>query len=65
MQRLHTSDQFKTPAAGIVMGIIGLVLAYLLLSRAFDTASWWQYLGTLLLLVLSVRLISKAIKHNR
>ena len=63
MSRLHTPDQFKTRQARFGMGAIGLVLAYLVLTRALDTASWWQYFGTLLLLVLSIRLIRRGIKN--
>lgn len=47
------------------MGMAGLVLAYLLISRAFDTGSWWQYLGTLLLLILSSQLIVRGIKTKK
>lgn len=61
MSSLHTPDQFKTKPARLIMGIVGLALAYVLGSRALDTASWWQYGGTLLLLILSVRLLIKAI----
>ncbi len=62
MSSLHTPDQFKTKPARIAIGITGLLLTYVLGSRALDTASWWQYGGTLLLLVLSIRLIVKAFK---
>ena len=64
MSSLHTPDQFKSKPARLSMGVIGLFLAYLLGSRALDTASWWQYSGTLLLLVLSIRLIVKGIKSK-
>ncbi len=60
MTSLHTPDQFKTKPARITAGVIGLILAYLLGSRGLDTGSWWQYLGTFLLLALSIRLFVKA-----
>lgn len=63
MSSLHTPDQFKTKPARISAGVIGLILAYLLGSRGLDTGSWWQYLGTFLLLALSIRLIMKAFKN--
>ncbi len=65
MGSLHTPDQFKTRNARIGMGIVGLVLAYLLCTRALDTASWWQYFGTLLLLVIAIRLIVRGIKVRK
>lgn len=65
MTNLRTPDQFKTRPARLGMGIAGLVLAYLLATRALDTGSWWQYFGTLLLLVLSIRLIAHGIKSKK
>lgn len=44
------------------MGIAGLVLAYLLVTRALDTGSIWQYSGALILFILSVHLIKRAHK---
>ncbi len=63
MAGLRTPDQFKSRPSRILMGLLGLLLAYGLGSRAFDTGSWWQYFGTLLLLVLSVRLIGRAFRR--
>lgn len=65
MARLHTPDQFKTRSASALMGTVGIVLAYLLLTRAFDTGSWWQYFGTVILLTLSVRLIIHAARKKK
>ncbi|MEO8863044.1 MAG: hypothetical protein ABI354_01845 [Candidatus Saccharimonadales bacterium] len=65
MNRLHTPDQFKTKKPLFGMAFIGLALAYLLVARALDTGSWWQYFGTLLLVILSVRLIQKGIKSKK
>ena len=57
MNKLHTPDQFKTPSARIGMGATGLVLTYLLVTRAIDTGSLWQYTGSFVLVFLSIRLI--------
>ena len=64
MSRLHTPDQFKSRPNLIAAGAAGLLLAYILASRALDTGSWWQYLGTLILLVLSVRLMRRIFKKK-
>lgn len=58
---LRTPDQFTSRPAQTVMGVIGLVLAYLLGTRAVDTGSWIQYGGALLLLVLALKRIARAI----
>lgn len=45
-------------------GIIGVILAFLLANRAIFTGSYWQYLGTLILLILSARLLAKAFRGD-
>jgi hypothetical protein len=49
----------------VVSGVIGVALTYLLGSRAIYTGSYWQYLGTFLLLVLTVKLFVKAFNNGR
>jgi hypothetical protein len=34
--------------------LIGFGLTYALASRSLDTASWWEYGGTLILLIFSI-----------
>lgn len=58
---LRTPDQFKSRTSQAIMGLIGLVLAYLLGTRAVDTGSWWQYGGALLLFVLALKRLARAI----
>lgn len=65
MDKFHTPDQFKSRPALLLAGIAGLFLAYLLVTRAFDTGSYWQYLGTILLLILGIRLIVRAFKAKK
>lgn len=71
MPNFRTPDQFKSRKAQALLGLIGLVLAYLLGTRAVDTGSWLQYGGTLLLFALALKRIARAIdkrvwlnKHN-
>ena len=65
MPSLHTPDQFKTRPALLAMGVAGLVLGYLLLTRALDTASGWQYLGTFVLVILGTRLMARGLKTKK
>lgn len=65
MNKLHTPDQFRTKNSLIGMGVVGLVLAYLLVTRAFDTGNLWQYAGTALLLILSTHLFIRAAKTKK
>ncbi len=57
MNKLHTPDQFKTPSARIGMGVVGLIFTYLFVTRAIDTGSLWQYIGSFILVFLCLRLI--------
>lgn len=65
MNKLNTPDQFKSRPAMLLMAVVGLFLAYLLGSLAFDTGSWWHYLGTLFLLVFSTHLITQGTKSKK
>lgn len=62
MASLRTPAQFKSRKAKFLSGLVGLVLMYALATRAIDTGSWWQYLGSFLLLILSLRLLIHSIK---
>jgi hypothetical protein len=61
MPKLSTPDQFKSRKAQALLGLIGLVLAYLIGTRAVDTGSWIQYGTALLLFVLALKRIARAI----
>ncbi len=61
MRGLRTVEQFKTRKARLLMAVVGLFLTYALVTRAIDTGSWWQYLGSSLLLILSLRLTKKVL----
>ena len=49
----------------LISGVIGVGLIYLLGSRAIYTGSYWQYLGSVILLVLTIKLFVKALKNGR
>jgi hypothetical protein len=48
----------KPAVYSIALGIAGLVIAYLLVSRAIDTGSWWEYLGAIVFLILAINRFS-------
>lgn len=45
-------------------GILGLVLSYAFISRAFSTGSYWQYLGFLVFLILGIKLLVRTFKTD-
>jgi len=65
MKSLKAPEQFKSPVATAAMAIIGVGLAYLLVTRALDTGSWWEYSGAAVLFALSIRLSAHTYKHRK
>ena len=65
MPSLRTSDQFKSKPALLGMGSIGMFLGCALFVRAFDTGSWWQYLGSFILFTLAIRLVKRGFKKRQ
>jgi uncharacterized membrane protein len=55
---LNKTVWYKPAIYPIALGIAGLVIAYLLVSRAIDTGSWWEYLGALVFLILAINRFS-------
>lgn len=42
-------------------GLVGLIITYILGSRALDTGSYWEYLFTVIFLIVTVRLFIRSI----
>jgi hypothetical protein len=56
-------DQYDKPKPLVLFGIIGLVIAYVIGSRALDTGSYWEYLFMLIFFVVSIRLFIRSIRR--
>lgn len=50
----------KNRSALIFSGAVGLILAYAIGSKAIDSGSYWQYLGCVVFLFLSFKLLVRA-----
>lgn len=46
------------------IGIVLLVVAYLVGSRALNTGSYWEYLGCFVVLYFAVKFIVRAVKKD-
>ena len=57
-------DFHKTPTGYITFGIVELLLAYGVGSRALDTGSLWQYALAIILFVGAVQNIVKLFKNH-
>lgn len=61
MERINSLKRWQL----LISGLIGLLLAYLLGSLAFDSGSWWHYFGTLVLLIVGIRLFARGVKPKK
>lgn len=49
--------------ARLIAAAVGLALSYAFASRAIDSGSLWHYLGSLVFLVLSIKMLVRAIRR--
>ena len=54
--------QHDKPKKLALAGFVGIVLTYFVASRALDTGSYWEYLLTVVLLIISIRLFIRSIR---
>ncbi|HUD08116.1 MAG TPA: hypothetical protein VMQ52_03495 [Candidatus Saccharimonadales bacterium] len=47
------------------IGVVSLAIAYLLVSRAIDTGSWWEYFGAVIFLSVALNQFLNSIKLKR
>jgi hypothetical protein len=55
----------KNRLKNIILSLVLLVLVYILGSRALDTGSWWEYSGTLVLIIFGVKFFRLAISKSK
>lgn len=61
-QQIKWIDRVFHAAPSLVFrGCVGILLGYAFLSRAFDTGSYWQYLGAVVFTVLGIRLLKRSL----
>jgi predicted tellurium resistance membrane protein TerC len=61
MTKAATKKQTNVPLTAF-RGILGLVFAYALVTRALSTGSYWQYFAGLVFLVIGAKLLVRAFK---
>jgi hypothetical protein len=57
-------EQYDNAKSLAIAGLIGIILTYIIGSRALNTGSYWQYLLTLILLIVSIRIFIRSIKRK-
>jgi hypothetical protein len=53
---------YDKPKQIAIAGFVGLILTYIVGSRALNTGSYWEYLFTVVLVVVSIRLFIRSIR---
>ncbi|MFO0920673.1 MAG: DUF308 domain-containing protein [Candidatus Saccharimonadales bacterium] len=48
----------------ILRGVLGIILGYAFLSRAFDTGSWIQYFTAVLFAILGIKILWRYFKED-
>ena len=54
VSKARSTEYSPSRLTTVILAIVLLGLAYILGSRALDTGSWWEYGGTVLLVILAV-----------
>ncbi len=61
----RTRDMLQSSRAALLLGLVGIALSYALVTRAIDTGSLGQYGLTFFVLILSLRLLVRALRTPR
>ncbi len=55
-------NDYDKPMNLAIAGFVGVILSYILISRALDTGSYWEYLFGLIVIFIAIRLFIRSIK---
>jgi hypothetical protein len=54
--------QYDKPWPLAIAGVVGLIITYIVASRALNTGSYWEYLFTLIFVTISIRLLIRSLR---
>jgi hypothetical protein len=57
-----SKGQYDSPVILAIAGLIGVILFYLVVTRALYTGSWWEYFFSVILITISIRLFIRSIR---
>ncbi len=60
--KYKSKGDYDTPRTLLFGGVIGLFLAYVIISRALNTGSYWEYFYGLAILVIAFRLFIRSLR---
>lgn len=61
-KQYKSTASYDTSRNLVIGGIVGLLLAYVIISRALNTGSYWEYFFGLVVLIISIRLFIRSIR---
>jgi hypothetical protein len=60
--KYKSNSKYDTSKNLAVGGLIGLILFYIIGSRALDTGSYWEYLYSLIIIIITIRLFIRSLR---
>jgi uncharacterized protein (DUF983 family) len=61
-KQYKSKASYDKPMYLVIGGVIGIFLTYVIISRALNTGSYWEYLFGLIILIISIRLFIRSIR---
>ena len=62
VKRTSQTKRYEGHSIELWSGLLAFVLAYIVASRALNTGSWWEYLGTVILLTFGINRLIAALR---
>ena len=54
--------EYDNPRNLVIGGLIGILLTYIIMSRALNTGSYWEYFFGVAILIIAIRLFIRSIR---
>jgi len=58
----QSMGEFDTPRNLVIGGLLGVFLAYVIITRALNTGSYWEYFFGVALIVISIKFFIRSIR---
>ena len=62
VKQYKSTGQYDNPRILVVGGIVGVFLTYIIISRALNTGSYWEYFFGVGILIIAIRLFIRSIR---
>ena len=62
VKQYQSTGQFDNPRTLVIGGTVGIFLTYIIISRALNTGSYWEYFFGIAILIIAIRLFIRSIR---